>query len=495
MNVDAVAAPSVAGPLGRRIGSGLLWSFLNNGVSRLGSFLVGIAMARLLVPEDFGVFAVGFVALSVMLSMNELGVSLALVRRPGPVDGIAPTVATLAIVWSAGLFAAMWLLAPLIAAGAGSPGATGVLRLLAVGVLVDAVVAVPAALLTRAFLQRRKLAIDLAAFCVSTPLSVGLALGGAGAWSLAWGVLAGSLVGGALTVLTAPGRCWPGWNLAAARELLLFGLPLAGTSLLLVVMLNIDYVVVSATLGPAALGLYVLAFNLCSWPVVLVSTAVRRVSLAGFSRMEEQVDGAAAGFRRSWRLVLALTLPLSVLLASYAGDLIDVLYGNRWAGAAAVVPALALFGVARVLTELSYDFLVARGQTRVNLWLHAVWAVTLVPVLLVAAERGGLRGVAIGHGVVVLLLVLPMLARVLHAAGVDVRGLFRDAAAPVAAAALVVCSAVLAHAVLDAGPLRILLGGGVGAALYVAVVGPTVLGTWRALINPRVAVDVDGTQV
>ena len=58
---------------------------------------MGIVLARLLVPEDYGVYAVALVALNGLLSMNELGVSLAIVRRPGDVSRIAPTVKTLAL--------------------------------------------------------------------------------------------------------------------------------------------------------------------------------------------------------------------------------------------------------------------------------------------------------------------------------------------------------------------------------------------------------------
>ena len=90
--------------LGRQIGRGLGWSFLNNAIGRLGSFLSGIVIARILVPEEFGVYAVALVVLNVMLSMNELGVSLAVVRRPGSVAPIAPTVTTVALVSSAVLF-------------------------------------------------------------------------------------------------------------------------------------------------------------------------------------------------------------------------------------------------------------------------------------------------------------------------------------------------------------------------------------------------------
>src|SRR5262249_22016384 len=171
----------------RRTSRALLWSFLNNVVGRVGSSLTAIVLARLLVPADYGVYAVALVALSALLSLNELGVSLAVVRWAGSVDRIAPTLATLSMATSAALYAVCFAAAPVVCATLHAPQAVGVLRLLTTSVLIDAVTAVPAALMSREFLQGRRLVVDSVGFLVSSGLSIGLAGTGGGPWSLAWG--------------------------------------------------------------------------------------------------------------------------------------------------------------------------------------------------------------------------------------------------------------------------------------------------------------------
>ena len=84
--------------------------------------------------------------------------------------------------------------------------------------------------------------------------------------SLAYGSLAGNVTATALVLVLAPARPLPGWRRDDAVALLRVGLPLAGTSLVLLATLNVDYVVVGRQLGTTALGLYLLAFNLSSWP-------------------------------------------------------------------------------------------------------------------------------------------------------------------------------------------------------------------------------------
>src|SRR5215469_10439011 len=86
--------------LGGLASRALGWSFFNTAFSRLGTLGIGIVLARLLGPHAFGTYAVALVALIAVLSFNELGVSLAIVRWPGDPAEITPTVTTISIVSS-----------------------------------------------------------------------------------------------------------------------------------------------------------------------------------------------------------------------------------------------------------------------------------------------------------------------------------------------------------------------------------------------------------
>ncbi|WP_447646070.1 oligosaccharide flippase family protein [Nocardioides zeae] len=86
---------------GTREGRALGFSAANTTLSKLAGLVVGIALARLLGPSEFGTYAVAFVALMVVLSLNDLGVSLAIVRWPDDPRRIAPTVASLSVLSSA----------------------------------------------------------------------------------------------------------------------------------------------------------------------------------------------------------------------------------------------------------------------------------------------------------------------------------------------------------------------------------------------------------
>ena len=458
--------------LGRRVRRGLVFSLLNNVVGRLGTIVAGIVLARLLVPADFGVFAVALVALSAVLSMNELGASLALVRWPGDPRRIAPTVTTISLGTSAVLYLICLAGSGPFASAMGSPEATGVVRLLCVSVLIDAVTATPAALLTRDFRQGQRLAVDLSSFALSTGLTVALAAGGYGAWSLAWGRLAGNLLSAALLFWLAAIWPRPGFDRTQFRELLSFGLPLAGASLLLFGMLNVDYLVVGPLLGPVALGLYLQAFNLSSWPVNMFSTAVRRVSLAAFSRLQDDPVALTSALARSTALLAAATLPVCVLLGLLAHPAVTVVYGQRWAGSAAALQFLAVLGLARVLTELLYDFLVAVGRGGATMVLQGLWLVALLPTLTVGAHLDGIRGVALAHALVAVCLVIPVFCATVARTGVPWHPWLAPLGRPLVGTALLVAAVVAVRSVTEPGFVQLVTGGLAGVAVYLPVVAP-----------------------
>ena len=391
-----------------RMRSGLRWSLLSTVLSRMVNPLTGIILARILSPRDFGIFAVALIALNGLNSINELGVTYAVVRWPGDLKLAARTATTIAISASVLIFIACFIAAPFFASALHTPAATGVLRLLALGVVIDGVASVPIGLLTRGFRQDKRAIAEWSGFVVSTTVTIGLAIAGFGAWSLAWGRLAGNSVNcGALYIL-APSRPRPGWDKSVARELLRFGIPLTGSSFLVFAMLNVDYLVVGRELGTVALGYYALAFNLSSFPWNLLSTAVRPIAVPAFARFQHDSARLREVFLRWFHLLMSATVPVCTLLGVLALPLVTMVYGSKWRPAASALVFLAALGGLRVAIDFCYDLFVAVGESRVLVYIQGLWLVALVPALTIGARRDGIQGVGIAHVVVAAGIIVPV---------------------------------------------------------------------------------------
>ena len=470
--------------LGARVRSAAKWSLINTLVIRIGTFATGVILARgALTPADWGLYAIGGVAQAVLLSFNELGVSLAVVRWERDPREFAPTVVTLATASSTALYVGLWFLAPDLARMLGSPHAVGVLRILCFAVVVDGVACVPNAVLMREFRQRARLTIDLLTFVVSSGLTLVLAFRGWGASSFAWGGVAGVMVALVGCGIAAPGYLRPGWDRATARQLVKYGAPLAGASLFVLATMNTDSAVVGATLGPVALGLYRVAFTMSSWPVRAISETARRVSFAGFSRAAESRHTLTEGFTSGLSPLLIASVPACALLAALPRQVIRAVYGDQWSGAAGALRYLAILGLLRIIFELCYDFLVAAGRSRALLTVQALWLVALIPALFIGAHRHGISGVGMGHIIIAAGLIAPAYLLTLRAVGIHPARIAAVVWRPVLGGTLMAAVAVAVNHVAGNSDVAIAGASLVAFAVYVAVAVPpsTMRGVVRAV--------------
>lgn len=444
--------------IGPSVRRGIIFSSASNIVLRVGNLAVGIVMARLIAPEQFGIFAIALTVWSVLGSVAEFGLGADLVRRDDYERHI-PTVASLGAALSLGLAIAMVLGAPGIATAFGSAGATDVIRLMAIPMALIGFSVVPAALLQRSMRQGTLFAIDGSALVVSTAATVVFALVGLGPAALALGRIAGQ----GLTVLLqyVAVRRWPvfGWDRSVAREASSFGLPLALANVVAWSIISIDNLIVARMTSPVELGLYALAFNIASWPLSIAGQSVRVIALPALSRLDDDASRGRAMVRVSG-LIWSVSAIMAVGLVFVAPQVVNVLYGDRWAAAAAAIVPLAVFGAFRVIFDLAATYLVACGMTRQVFAVQVIWLAALVPAMIVGVQTGGLAGAGWAHVVVAVVVVMPAYLVYLRRAKVATWPFLRawlvpTAAAIPAAAALwfIVSSIHSSYAVLGAAAL------------------------------------------
>lgn len=460
--------------LGQSIRHGLVWSMASALTLRLGSLVLGIALARLLSPEEFGVYAVALTVQTILITLVDLGLTADLVRSPDPARR-APTVATLGLVVGIALSALMMTASGAIADIFRSPDAASVIMVMSGSMIASGAGVVPLASLQRTFDQKKLFAASALDFVVGTGITVALVVVGLGPMALAIGRVTAQLC--ATVAMFRLSRTKPkfGFDRDEAGPALRFGVPVAAANLLSWALINVDNVVIARLTDEAALGLYVLAFNIATWPMNAIGQAVRAVSLPAFSRLarDEAGDGfdgrhrprdpgLAVGTAFSW----AAGVPAGVLLAALSVPLIHLLYGQKWEASAAVLAALGFFGSLRVLFDMMATYLLARGAARPVLWVQVFWMVTLIPAVMIGVQHFGIVGAAWAHVVTGIIFVLPAYLWAAARVGADTRAVVRVLVPPALAA---IPSGLFAYYVslqFDTAVLSLLVGGVVGLAIY-----------------------------
>jgi len=462
-----------AASIGAKAGRGLAWSLAAATVAKAGSFAMGLVLARLLSPEDFGLYAVALAAAAFLMHVNDVGIITGVIQWREKLDDAIPTATTLALGFSVLAYAAFWFAAPGFATLAGAPAATSVLRLLTLVIVIDGVTAVRIAVLQRDFRQQKIAIGNFIGLIAQVPVSILLAAYGWGPLSFALGQLAHDLVAAVLFL------CWArlpisfGFDRTVARKLVRFGAPLAAGLGIEALLMNADYVIVGQLLGAALLGYYLLAFNVSSWVANILGTAIRYVSVAGFSRLAEREGELQTGLRRSIAALLAAVLPVAAILGVLAVPLIVFLYGERWAPAAAALTYLMILSVFRLVIGIGLDALMATGATWAALVVHGVWAAALLPALYIGTTLFGIRGTAVAHVLVAAAVAIPAMAIALRRVGVLISPIARGALRPLISATAAGAAAWIVVAVSVPRPfVELVTAGGLGLLVYVVTAFP-----------------------
>lgn len=464
--------------LRRAVRQGLAWSAASNLVLRLGTLVLGIVLARLLTPEEFGVFAVALTVQSVLLTVADLGFSAELIRSDDP-ERRAPTVASLGLV--TGLFAASLMAfgADELATLLGSPTSAPAIGVLSVTVILAGAGVVPYATLQREFRQKEIFGIAVCDFVVYTAVTLVLVSMGWGVMAIAVGRVLAHGVTFTLQFVVTKQRPHFGCDRRLLAPVLLFGLPIAAANLVSWVLISVDKVAIARLAGPVELGFYVLAFNVSNWPMSALGQVVRAVALPGFARTDH-VDRDPS-FARGFALTWAFAVPAGVGLAVMSTPLVNVLYGTRWLPSAGVLAVLGVFGAMRLAFDLAVAYLLARGRSAPTLWIQIVWLVALVPTVVLFVGLFGMVGVAWAHVVVATLLVGPAYLIALARAGADVRAVLVKAWQPVLAVVPAAAAAVATNRMVGDSWVTLLLGSTVFAAVYLGLLGAWLRGLFKAV--------------
>lgn len=461
--------------LGVRAARGAAWSGLSTIVLRLGGLVVGVVLARVLSPEQFGVYAVALTVQAILMTVADLGLSADVIRSDEP-ERVAPTVATLGLVSGALVTAVTFVSADTLARLLGSADAAPAIAILSFTLLLGGITVVPFAMLQRRFQQRELFLVGLTDFLIYTVVTLTLVFLGWGVLALAIGRVAAQGVATMMQFVLA--RIVPRFAIdrSLIRPVLSFGLPIAGANLLSWALLNVDNIVLVRVAGASALGFYVLAFNISSWPMTALSQVVRSVSLPYLARTARPGAGLSDLAALAW----AAALPAGGVLAALAFPLIVIVYGQKWAPAAPVLAALGVYGSLRVLFDVFVGYLYARGRSRTVLVIQTIWIVAMVGGMVSVVPVYGIVGAAWVHVAIAVVVILPAYLVALHRCGIRTRQLVAGLTTPSLLALPAVCFALWAGFAVPGSLAALLVGGSGALILFLAFGGPWAWKRFRA---------------
>lgn len=451
--------------LARTTVTGTAWNYSAFALGKGLVFLCTILLARLLVPQDFGLVALGLLVLRFLETLGDLGVGPALIYRVEEPERTSSVALGINLTMGLVLTVGMILAAPLVADFFHEPRLVPVLRILSLSFLLTALRNVHASRLKKELAFRRRFVPEIARAAAKGVVSVIFAWLGFGVWSLVWGQLAGEVTATLLYWWAARWRPRLSFDFHVARALLSYGGQIVLLKIIAATRNNIDYLIIGRRLDAVALGFYVMAYRVPELVIVSLCTVASQVLFPAYARLQSDPAALRRGFLRTARFMALITVPVGVGMAIVAPEFVNLFYTARWAPSIPVMQVLALYSTFHALSFNAGDIYKAIGRPSILSSLGAARLVVAVPVLWIAAGHG-ILAVAIGHAAISLVFTVVSLGiacRVLAVGWREVASALRPA---FVAAAVMAIGALALQQVL---PPAARFGGAVlaGATLYI----------------------------
>ena len=367
---------------------GLYWSFFNQFSNYGMQFCVGIVMARLLSPSDYGITALPGVFLAIAAVFQDSGMAGALIRKPEIEEKDYSTLFLYSIGMGILMYAALFFASPYIASYFETPVLIPLVRVTALTFLWGPITTVQYVILKRKLDFKTPTKISIATKIFSAIVGITMAYMGYGLWALVIsGVLSGFLN---LILIVWAVRWYPrtGWSNESFKYLWGYGNKMLASSLLETAYSNITPLFVAKYYSPADLGVYNRARNYAIMPSQNVTGVIQNVTFPVLSKMQDDDESLARNYRRMLKTTAFVVFPLMMLLAGLARPLILTMITAKWEACIILLQLLCFSLMWYPIHSINLNLLQVKGRTDLFFRLEVIKKIIGLSILVVTLPLG-----------------------------------------------------------------------------------------------------------
>jgi O-antigen/teichoic acid export membrane protein len=456
--------------LGNRVRSAVFWRSGSQIVSQLVTWTATLIVVRLLVPEDYGLFAMSQVVLVALNFLNGHSFASSLIQQDEVTPGRIAQVFGLLLLFNLVLATAQFAAAPFVAAYFRQPVVADMLHAQTLLYLITPFIALPTVLLARALNFRAQAKADLAGAFAGAATALTGAFNGLGVWTLVAAPIVQQSVR-AIGLGFAAGRLpRPSFRFDGLGGVISFGSALVLCQFFWVIQSQSDILIAGRSFDPHHLGLYSEALFLTLIFSAKFIPPLNEVAFPAYTQLAKAGGDVGAAFLRAARMLMFVATPLYLGIAATAGPLVDTVMGPKWHEMIPLVAALPLAMPFFALQIICSPATNALGRPHIYVRSSIAGAI-IMPAAFLIGSRWGAQGLVHAWQAATPALLAVTLALTLPVIGVRWRALL-NAVAPSVSAALVMWAVVSYAGRFTTAlppPLALMLLAGLGAAVYLGL--------------------------
>lgn len=367
--------------------SGVLWTFAQQFSVQIINFVVQIILARLLLPEMFGLIAMLSVFIAIGQMLMDGGMTSSLIRTKNPDQLDYSTVFVTNFIISISVYLIVFIGAPFISNFYDQDILTNILRVYSLTFVIRSFVAVHVAKLTNEMNFKLQMKLQIPSTILGAITGVTMAYLGYGVWSL---VMLNLIQTIAFTIQNWMFIKWrPSFTFNKKRfhNHFRFGYKITLSGLLDSIYNNAYNIIIGKFFSPATVGFYAQAETMRLFPVGQITKVMDKVTYPLFSKIENDIQLKSA-YRSTMKLVLFAVIPVMSILIIIAKEFFLLLFGEKWLPAVPYFQILAFASIVRPISSYNLNILKVKGRSDLFLRIEVIKKIIGVLAIIIALPFG-----------------------------------------------------------------------------------------------------------
>ena len=374
---------------------GVAWTSLNQVLNIGFGFVIGVILARILSPSDYGLLAMIAVFNAIAAAFMDCGFGSALVRKPNLTEDDNTTAFCFNLIVGTVMFVIIWLIAPWVSSFYDKPILTSLLRAEGSLLIITAFIIVQNTQLTRALNFKALMIINLTSQVLAGLIAIIAAFNGFGVWSLVLQHISSRMLSLVLFWILSPWRPHGKWRRDSFKYLWGFGSKLLASGLLDKIYGNIYPIVIGKFYSAADLGQYSRAKGYADMPSQSLTGVIQQVTFPVLSQIQDDDQRLANSYRRMLRFTVFIVFPIMIGMAVLAYPLVIALVTNKWAECVPYLQMICLASMWYPVHAINLNLLQVKGRSDLFLRLEIIKK-AIITVAIFICVPFGIMGICIG---------------------------------------------------------------------------------------------------
>ncbi|MBA7480092.1 Lipopolysaccharide biosynthesis protein WzxC [subsurface metagenome] len=383
---------------------GGFWVFSLRITDRLFQLIRTIILARLLSPNDFGVFGIALLVLSTLDTFSQAGFQQAIIQKKGETKHFLNTAWTVGLIRGFIIAGVVFFLAKPAAVFFEAPAAENILRIIGISIILQSLNNIAVLYFQKELQFHKFFKYQFLGTIADVTVAITFAFLLKSVWALVFGLLAGNLVRCIMSYIIEPYRPRFRFNRSQAKELFGFGKWILGSSILIFLTTQGDDIFVGKLLGVTMLGFYQMAYRISNMPATEIAHVISRVTFPAYSKLQDNIPKLRKAYLKVLQLTAFLSFPIAGLIFVLAPDFTRIFLGEKWIPMVPAMQVLVFWGLIRSIGATKGPIYQAVGKPGVATKLQFVRLILLVIIIYPFTIKWGILGTSLA----VLLSILPV---------------------------------------------------------------------------------------